>query len=108
MLVRPILVLPTIRGSHGNPLGLAIFSAIATSRTTHLLTTGASIHTAATAGFDHALLAGAVFAAAAALISLRAANTHQDPMEADHRTPAHDASGTRAPAAEPTPAPFGI
>jgi EmrB/QacA subfamily drug resistance transporter len=71
----------------GGALGLAIFSAIATGRTTHLLATGAGVHTAATAGFDHALLAGAVFAAAAALISLRTANTHQDPMEAGHAAP---------------------
>jgi EmrB/QacA subfamily drug resistance transporter len=88
----------------GGALGLAIFSAIATSRTTHLLATGANVHAAATAGFDHALLAGAVFAAAAALISLRTANTHQDPMEAGHAGPAHDT--TTIP--EPIPTRLGM
>jgi EmrB/QacA subfamily drug resistance transporter len=92
----------------GGALGLAIFSAIATSRTTHLLATGAGVHTAATAGFDHALLAGAVFAAAAALISLRTANTHQDPMEAGHAAPAPNITTTPPPTAEPSPAPLAI
>jgi predicted MFS family arabinose efflux permease len=88
----------------GGALGLAIFSAIATSRTTHLLASGASVHTAATAGFDHALLAGAVFAAAAALISLRTTNTHQDPIEAGQAAPAHDTTTT----SEPIPTRLGI
>lgn len=88
----------------GGALGLAIFSAIATSRTTHLLATGAGIHTAATAGFDHALLAGAAFAAVAAVISLRTANTHEDPMEAGHAAPAR---GTRT-TSEPVPTRLGI
>jgi EmrB/QacA subfamily drug resistance transporter len=91
----------------GGALGLAIFSAIATSRTSHLLA-GASIHTAATAGFDHALLAGAAFAAAAALISLRTANTHQDAMQAGRAAPAHDATTTPAATAEPSPTRLGI
>jgi EmrB/QacA subfamily drug resistance transporter len=65
----------------GGALGLAIFSAIATARTTHLIAGGASAHAAATAGFRLALLAGAAFTAAAALISLRTANTNHDPME---------------------------
>ena len=69
----------------GGALGLAIFSAIATSRTTHLLATGASRHTAATGGFHDALLAGAAFAAAAAVISLRTAKTRHDPTEAGHQ-----------------------
>jgi EmrB/QacA subfamily drug resistance transporter len=92
----------------GGALGLAIFSAIATSRTTHLLATGAGVHTAATAGFDHALLAGAAFAAAAALISLRTANTRQDPMEAGHPAPAHDIATTPTATAEPSPTRLGI
>jgi EmrB/QacA subfamily drug resistance transporter len=92
----------------GGALGLAIFSAIATSRNTQLLATGASVHTAATAGFDHALLAGAAFAAAAALISLRTANTHQDPMEAGHGAPAQDTTTTPAPTAGPSPPPLAI
>jgi len=67
----------------GGALGLAIFSALATTRTNHLVATGHTAHTAATAGFHRALLAGAVFTLAAALISLRTANTtRHDPMEA--------------------------
>jgi EmrB/QacA subfamily drug resistance transporter len=92
----------------GGALGLAIFSAIATSRTNHLLATGADGHTAATAGFHRALLAGAIFAAAAALISLRTANTHEEPMEASHPAAARDTTATPAPAAEPSSAPVGI
>ena len=66
----------------GGALGLAIFSALATARTRHLLTAGAAAHTAATAGFQRALLGGAVFAAVAALISLRTPSTREDPMQA--------------------------
>ena len=64
----------------GGALGLAIFSALATTQTNHLLATGHSAHAAATAGFDRALLAGALFTLAAALISLRTAKTRQDPI----------------------------
>ncbi|MCW3064233.1 MAG: major facilitator superfamily 1 [Solirubrobacterales bacterium] len=92
----------------GGALGLAIFSALATSRTNHLLATGASVHTAATAGFHRALLAGAIFAAAAALISLRTANTREDPMEAGHPAAAGDTTATPAPAAESSSASIGI
>jgi EmrB/QacA subfamily drug resistance transporter len=92
----------------GGALGLAIFSALATSRTNHLLATGASVHAAATAGFHRALLAGAIFAAAAALISLRTPNTREEPMEAGHPAAARDTTATPAPAAEPSSAPLGI
>jgi EmrB/QacA subfamily drug resistance transporter len=68
----------------GGALGLAIFSALATSRTSHLLATGVGLHAAATSGFQRALLAGAAFTAAAAVISLGTVNTHEDPMEAGH------------------------
>ncbi len=71
----------------GGALGLAIFSALAASRTTHLLATGADPRAAATGGYQRALLAGAVFAAAAALISLRTTNTREDPLQpADARS----------------------
>jgi hypothetical protein len=68
----------------GGALGLAIFTALATSYTDHLLASGSDPRAAATGGFHRALLAGAIFAAAAAVISLRTANTHDD----------HDAAGT--------------
>jgi sugar phosphate permease len=92
----------------GGALALAIFSAIATSRTHHLLTTGTDPHAAATGGFHRALLAGATFAAAAALISLRTANTREDPSEAGHSALPADNTATPAPAAEPSSAPLGI
>jgi EmrB/QacA subfamily drug resistance transporter len=69
----------------GGALGLAVFSALATAQTHHLLATGHPLESAATAGFHRALLAGAVFVAAAALISLRTANTRSDPIEAGHQ-----------------------
>jgi EmrB/QacA subfamily drug resistance transporter len=58
----------------GAALGLAIFSAIATSYTNHLLAAGHSSTSALTAGFHRALLAAAVFLLAAALIALRTHN----------------------------------
>jgi EmrB/QacA subfamily drug resistance transporter len=73
----------------GGALGLAIFSALATSRAADLAASGADPRAAATGGYQRALLAGAVFAAAAALISLRTVNSHQDPMELPDETPAH-------------------
>ena len=59
----------------GGALGLAIFSAIATSRTTHLLAAHASAPEALTSGFRRALLAASIFLVAAAVIALRATNT---------------------------------
>ena len=59
----------------GGALGLAIFTAFATSRTQHLL----ALHTppahALTAGFQRALLVGSIFILASAVIALRATNT---------------------------------
>ena len=59
----------------GTALGLAIFSAIATARTSALLAAHAPRDAALTAGFHRALLACAVFLLAAAVIALRATNT---------------------------------
>jgi EmrB/QacA subfamily drug resistance transporter len=59
----------------GGALGLAIFSAIATSRTSHLLAGHASAADALTSGFHRALLAGSIFLAASAVIALRISNT---------------------------------
>jgi len=64
----------------GAALGLAIFSAIATSRTQHLLAGGAARNVALAAGFHRALLAGSIFLAVAAVIALRAANTRGEPV----------------------------
>jgi EmrB/QacA subfamily drug resistance transporter len=58
----------------GAALGLAIFSAIATARTNHLLGSGAPAPDALTSGFRRALLAGSVFLFVAAIIGLRTSN----------------------------------
>jgi EmrB/QacA subfamily drug resistance transporter len=59
----------------GGALGLAIFSAIATSRTADLLASHAPAAEALTEGFQRALLASSVFLVAAAVVGLRATNT---------------------------------
>jgi EmrB/QacA subfamily drug resistance transporter len=59
----------------GGALGLAIFSAIATARTNHLIAIGSAPPEALTSGFRFALVACGMFLAAAALIALRARNT---------------------------------
>jgi predicted MFS family arabinose efflux permease len=66
----------------GGALGLAIFSAVGAARTHRLLATGTAVSDATTSGLRYALGAGAAFAAAAALIALVTANTHEDPNEA--------------------------
>jgi EmrB/QacA subfamily drug resistance transporter len=68
----------------GGALGLAIFSAIATSRTTDLLAAHASPADALTSGFHRALLASSLFLLAAAVVALRITNTRgeQDQPEA--------------------------
>jgi len=83
----------------GTALGLAIFSAIATARTSALLTAGAPRAGALTAGFQRALLACAIFLLAAAVIALRATNTRSEPAaQPDHLPASHD----RIPAPELT------
>jgi EmrB/QacA subfamily drug resistance transporter len=59
----------------GGALGLAIFTAIATSRTHKLLAAHAPAAHALTAGFGRALMLGSIFLLAAAFIGLRATNT---------------------------------
>ena len=59
----------------GGALGLAIFSAVATSRTEHLLAAHTASAQALTSGFQRALLVGSIFIFAAAIIALRATNT---------------------------------
>jgi EmrB/QacA subfamily drug resistance transporter len=62
----------------GGALGLAIFTALATSRTHHLLLAHTPVAHALTAGFQRALLVGSIFILAAAVIGLRATNTRGD------------------------------
>jgi EmrB/QacA subfamily drug resistance transporter len=59
----------------GGALGLAIFSAVSTSRTNHLLSAGTPAPHALTSGFQRALLIGSIFVLASAVIALRATNT---------------------------------
>src|SRR5204862_1942099 len=59
----------------GGALGLAIFTAIATGRTHHLLAAHTPAAHALTAGFQSALLVGSILILAAAMIGLRATNT---------------------------------
>jgi EmrB/QacA subfamily drug resistance transporter len=60
----------------GGALGVAIFSAVATTTTADRLAEHAPQAAALTAGFQDALLLAAVFLAAAAVIALRSPNTH--------------------------------
>jgi hypothetical protein len=66
----------------GAALGVAIFSALATSRTRELLAAHAPPAQALTSGFQRALLAAAIFLAAAAVIALRSPNTRGEPEQA--------------------------
>ena len=61
----------------GGALGLAVLSAIATSRTNSLLEAHAAPSEAMVEGFQRGLLVGAIFLAAGAVIGLRTTNTHE-------------------------------
>jgi EmrB/QacA subfamily drug resistance transporter len=61
----------------GSALGLAILSAVAITRTNHLLAAHVSHFAAADAGYHRALLVGSILMAAAALIALRIGNTRE-------------------------------
>jgi EmrB/QacA subfamily drug resistance transporter len=71
----------------GGALGLAIFSALATSRTNDLLSDHAATAHALTAGYQRALLVGSIFILAAAVIALRATNTRGDSSPATEPEP---------------------
>jgi MFS family permease len=66
----------------GAALGLAIFSAIATARTSHLLAARTPLPDALTSGFHRALLAASIFGAASAIIALRTSNTRGETHQA--------------------------
>jgi EmrB/QacA subfamily drug resistance transporter len=59
----------------GSALGLAILSAVAITRTDHLIAAQASHAVASDAGYHQALLVGSISMAAAALVALRIGNT---------------------------------
>jgi EmrB/QacA subfamily drug resistance transporter len=64
----------------GGALGIAIASAISTSRAHHLLAAHATTHDALTSGFQRALLACSIAMLAAAVLALRATNTRGEPV----------------------------
>jgi hypothetical protein len=64
----------------GGALGIAIFSAISTSRAHHLLRAHATVHAALTSGFQRALVACSIAMLTAAVIALRATNTRGEPV----------------------------
>ncbi len=66
----------------GGALGLAIFSAIATSRTNHLLASGMPAGRALTSGFHRALLAAGIFLLAAAIVAQRTRNVRGEALQA--------------------------
>jgi EmrB/QacA subfamily drug resistance transporter len=63
----------------GGALGLAIFTAIATARTSHLLAAHAAAPVALDAGFHRALLTASIFLLAAALFALRTTGSSGEP-----------------------------
>ena len=65
----------------GGAIGLAVLTAIATSRTNDLLAAHAAMPDALTGGFQRALLVGSVFLVAAAVLGLRATNTRGEQPE---------------------------
>jgi len=71
----------------GGALGLAIFTAVSTSRTNHLLAAGVPASHALTSGFQRALLVGSIFILASAVVAFRATNTRgetkDEPVEAE-------------------------
>jgi EmrB/QacA subfamily drug resistance transporter len=64
----------------GGALGIAVFSAIAASRTLDLQTAGVPRPEALTEGFQRSLLVCAIFVLAAAALALRATNTRGEPV----------------------------
>jgi MFS family permease len=64
----------------GAALGLAIFTAIATARTDHLLAGHSPVPHALTAGFQRALVAESIFLLGAALVGLRTKNTREQQL----------------------------
>jgi EmrB/QacA subfamily drug resistance transporter len=71
----------------GGALGLAIFSAIATSRTSGLLASHTPPADALTSGFQRALLASSIFLLAAAVVALRATNTRGEQQQPGTEAP---------------------
>ncbi len=71
----------------GGALGVAVFSAVAASRTTHRLAAGASEPAAATSGYRAAFLASAIAIAVAAVIAFRARNATAADLAGEPQVP---------------------
>ncbi len=72
----------------GGALGLAIFTALATSHTNHLLAAHVAPVHALNSGLQRGLLASAIFLLASAFVALRATNTRgEEPQPAIQATP---------------------
>jgi len=83
----------------GGALGLAIYSAVATSHTHHLLAAHVTLPHALTGGFSRALLIGSIFLLAAAPIGLRATNTRGEHSERPDEVTEPDPHALAQPAA---------
>jgi EmrB/QacA subfamily drug resistance transporter len=83
----------------GSALGLAILSAVAITRTDHLIAAQVSHAVASDAGYHQALLVGSVSMAAAALVALRIGNTR-------NRAPLVMVNTEVTPEPEPTEDPY--
>ena len=80
----------------GAALGLAIFSAVATSRTNGLLAHHSAVHAALTSGFQRALFVGSLFILAAAVLGLKATNTRGETVPTPPVVPAPGLDGVTA------------
>jgi EmrB/QacA subfamily drug resistance transporter len=89
----------------GGALGLAIFTAIATSRTSDLLASRVAPAEALTSGFQRALVASSLFLLAAALVALRVANTRGDEHQPDTDAKPERERPTAEPDTEAVPEP---
>ena len=85
----------------GGALGLAIFTALASGRTHHLLAAHVPPPRALTAGFGRALLVGSIFILAAAVIALRATNTRGETDPPGEIAVDHSASSSGGPSPAP-------
>src|SRR5215470_16411642 len=82
----------------GSALGLAILSAVAITRTDHLIAAHVSSFVASDAGYHRALLVGGILMAAAAVIALRIGNTREAaPLVMVNSELAPEPSGHRSP-----------
>jgi EmrB/QacA subfamily drug resistance transporter len=90
----------------GSALGLAILSAVAITRTNHLMAAHVPHFVAADAGYHRALLVGSILMAAAALLALRIGNTRKAAplVMVSTEPPLEPSRGGRGPATGDRPA----